>query len=246
MSPQELLTRTFVDLADNLVDDFDVVDLLTLLTDRCVEAFDVTDAGLVLAAPVGAELQVMASSSRTMRDLEIYELQSHEGPCLDCYRTGEPLENVVLANALDRWPRFGPVAIAAGFESVSAQPMRLRGTSIGALNLFCAPGASLSQDDLAGARGFADVATIAILQHQASVDAQVLNNQLQQALTSRVVIEQAKGMLAERADLSIDEAFGVLRRYARAHNIKLHELARSFLDGKVATSTLSGRPTPGP
>lgn len=238
MASQEVLTRTLVELADNLVDDFDVVDLLTLLTDRCVEAFDVSDAGLMLAAPMGGDLRVMASSSATMRDIELYEVQSSEGPCLDCYRTGEPVVNEALETTAPRWPRFTPVALAAGFRSVSALPMKLRGTTIGALNLFHVEATPMSASDISGARAFADVATIAILQHRAADDARTINEQLNHALNSRIVLEQAKGMLAERADLGVDEAFAWLRSHARRHNLRLVDLARGFIDGDVPLNSI--------
>src|SRR5438874_11124344 len=129
------LARTLVELADTLVDDFDVVELLTMLTDRCVEVLDVSAAGLMLVAAEG-DLRVMASSSEAMRVLELFELQSQEGPCLDCYRSGEPVLNQDLAGAHGRWPRFAPVAVDDGFRSAYALPLRLRDVVIGALNLF--------------------------------------------------------------------------------------------------------------
>lgn len=245
MASQDLLTRTLVELADNLVEDFDVVELLTLLTDRCLEAFDVDDAGILLASPIGGPLQVMASSSAAMRDLELYELQSSDGPCLDSFHSGDALTNVRLDTTAERWPRFGPAAIDAGFQSVSAIPMRLRGHTIGALNLFCAGPGTLSDADLSAARAFADVATIAILQHQAAIDSQTLNEQLNQALNSRIVIEQAKGMLAERAGIDVNEAFDRLRQYARSHNLRLASVAQDFIDGDLDRNKFaSPSPTP--
>jgi GAF domain-containing protein len=245
MADQDVLTRTFVELADTLVDDFDVVDLLTLLTDRCVEAFDVGAAGIMLAPPSGGELRVMASSSPTMRDLELYELQSREGPCLDCYRSGEPVAHEELAPG-GRWPAFTPLALEAGFRAVSAVPLRLRGVTIGALNLFRATSGPLAPADLSAARAFADVATIAILQHRAVSDAQRVNEQLSHALTSRVVLEQAKGMLAERAGLEVGEAFEWLRGYARNHNLQLGVVAERVLGGTLTVDALRppghGRP----
>lgn len=238
MVDQDILARTLVELADTLVDDFDVVDLLSLLTDRCLEAFEVQGAGLMLAEPVGGNLRVMASSSGTMRDLELYELQTSDGPCIDCYRTGEPVLNQDLATAAQRWPRFTPAAVAVGFESVSAIPMRLRGTTIGALNLFRTDSSPMCDSDLASARTLADVATIAILQHQASLDALTLNTQLNHALNSRIVIEQAKGMLAERAAIDVDEAFRWLRGHARRHNLRLASLSQDFLDGTVTHQSI--------
>lgn len=245
MATPEILIRTLVELADTLVDDFDVVDLLTLLTDRCCDAFEVSDAGLMLAAPTGGHLRVMASSSATMRALELYEVQEQEGPCLDAYRTGEQVANEDLATARERWPRFTPVALEAGVRSVSAIPMRLRGMTIGALNLFRADTGGLGTDDLAAARAFADVATIAILQHRAADDARTVNVQLNNALNSRIVIEQAKGMLAQGANLDMNEAFTWLRNHARNHNLRLVDLAHDLIDGKMPLESIE-RPLPPP
>lgn len=197
MPRETMLAKTLVELADTLVADFDVVELLTLLTDGCIDVLDVGAAGLMLIAPDG-DLRVMASSSETMRVLELFELQAREGPCLDCYRRGQPVLNQELATASDRWPRFAPEALAAGFRTAHALPMRLRGTVIGALNLFHIHAGDMRQADIDAAQAMADVATIAILQHRATQEAQLLNEQLNQALNSRIVIEQAKGMLAER------------------------------------------------
>ena len=230
MTTEALLARTMVDLADTLVDDFDVVDLLTLLTDRCVEVLDVAAAGLMLVAPEG-DLRVVASSSEEMRVLELFELQSEEGPCLDCYRTGEAVLNQNLIKVGGRWPRFGPVALEAGFRSVHAVPMRLRGVVIGALNLFRADEGEV--EDVLVAQVLADLATIAILQQRAASQAHIVNEQLHHALNSRVVIEQAKGMLAERTGLDMGEAFSWLRIHARNHNRLLADVARAVIDGTL-------------
>src|SRR5687768_1257298 len=189
MPREALLARTLVELADTLVDDFDVVELLTLLTDRCVEVLDVAAAGIMLVAPEG-DLRTMASSSEAIRLLELAELQSEEGPCLDCYRSAEAVISSDLRTATDRWPRFASEAVAAGFDSVCAIPMRLRGTVIGALNLFRADVGEMGQPDLHAAQALADVATIAILQHRAVLGSQLVNEQLQNALNSCIVIEQ--------------------------------------------------------
>jgi GAF domain-containing protein len=231
-----LLARTLVELADTLVDDFDVVELLTLLADRCVEMLGVAAAGLMLVAPEG-DLRVVASSSEAMRVVELFELQSHEGPCLDCYRTGEPVLNQDLARLDGRWPRFAPVASEAGFRSVHALPMRLRGVVIGALNLFRTDEGTMTGADVVAGQALADVATIAILQHRAALEAHVLNEQLNYALNSRVVIEQAKGVLAERAGLDMEQAFSLLRNRARDHNLRLAVVAQDTID-----STLAGGP----
>jgi GAF domain-containing protein len=227
------LARTMVDLADTLVDNFDVVELLTLLADRCVEVLDVSAAGLMLVAPEG-DLRVVASSSEEMRLVELFEIQSEEGPCTDCYRSGEAVLNQNLALAGDRWPRFGPVALQAGFRSVYAVPMRLRGVIIGALNLFRADEGELQEGDALVAQALADVATIAILQHRAAFEAHRLTDQLHHALNSRIVIEQAKGMLAERAGLDMEQAFSWLRNHARNHNLLLVDVARAVIEGTIA------------
>jgi GAF domain-containing protein len=234
MPREALLARTFVELADTLVDDFDVVELLTLLTDRCVEVLDVSAAGLMLVAPEG-DLRVVASSSEEMRVVELFELQSEEGPCPDCYRTGEPVLNQNLATDNGRWPRFAPFALEAGFRSVHALPMRLRGVTIGALNLFRADEGPLEEADVVAAQALADVATIAILQHRAVIQTHIVNEQLNHALNSRIMIEQAKGMLAERVGLDMQDAFWWLRNHARNHNLLLVDVAQSVIAGTVAS-----------
>ena len=232
MSREALLTRTLVELADTLVDDFDVVDLLTLLADRCVEVLDVSAAGLMLVAPEG-DLRVVASSSEEMRLVELFELQTQEGPCPDAYRTGQPTLNRDLVEDGARWPRFGPVALKAGFRAVHALPMRLRGETIGALNLFRADEGTLDEDDVVLAQALTDVATIAVLQHRAAVEAHIVIDQLNHALNSRIVIEQAKGVIAERSQLDMDQAFCWLRQHARSHNLLLVDVAQGVVDGTV-------------
>jgi GAF domain-containing protein len=244
MPKQALFARTLVELADTLVADFDVVELLTRLSDRCVDVLDVAAAGLMLVAPDG-DLRVMASSSEAMRVLELFELQSKEGPCLDCYLSGKPVVNQDLARSDSRWPRFANEAIAAGFRSVHALPMRLRGTVIGALNLFHVEPGEMQEADVEAAQALADVATIAILQHRATLEAQVINQQLAHALNSRIVIEQAKGMVAERETLNMEEAFSALRGYARNHNLRLAEVAEAIIAGSLAASALGSRPRAG-
>jgi GAF domain-containing protein len=227
MPRQALLAQTMVELADTLVDDFDVIELLTRLTDRCVDVLDVAAAGLMLVTPDG-DLRVMASSSDAMRVLELIEEQADEGPCPDCFRAGAPIVNQRLDLAIDRWPRFAPKAIDAGFRSVSALPMRLRGQMIGALNMFRIDEGEMREQDVAAAQAFADVATIAVLQNRAVTEAQLLNEQLTHALNTRIVIEQAKGVIAERAGLDMADAFARLRRHARNHNLRLADVAREI------------------
>jgi len=236
MPREAQLVRTMVDLADSLVDEFDIVDLLTTLTDRCVEVLDIAAAGIMLAAPEG-DLRLMTASSEAMRIVELFELQAHEGPCLDCYLSGRPVVNQNLA-AGERWPRFGSFALAAGYRAADAIPMRLRTQTIGALNLFRTETGSLSDEDLTVAQALADVATITILQHRKIEDADVLNAQLSQALNSRIVIEQAKGMLAEARRLDVSDAFALLRNHARNHNVRLADLATDVVHGTITPSAL--------
>ncbi len=242
MPREALLARTLVELADTLVADYDVVELLTLLTDRCVDVLDVGAAGLMLVGPDG-ELRVMASSSEAMRVLELFELQSQEGPCLDCYRSGEPVVNQDLATVNGRWPRFAPEALATGFRSVHALPMRLRGSVIGALNLFHINPGEMRAADVEAAQALADVATIGILQHRAASEAQVINDQLSNALNTRIVIEQAKGVVAERENLDMEQAFSALRNHARNHNLRLADVANGIISGTLDASLLD-RPRP--
>lgn len=171
MRRETLLAQSLVRLADTLFDDFDVVDLLTLLADCSVEVLGVSAAGLMLAGPNG-DLRVLASSSEEMRLVELFELQAQDGPCLECYRSGERVLNQNLSTSGGRWPRFAPVALDAGFRSVSAVPMRHRGLTIGALNLFRADSGALDDTGVVAAQSLADVATIAILQNRAAVDAE--------------------------------------------------------------------------
>ena len=238
-----LLAQTFVDIVDTLVDDFDVVDLLTLVTDRCVDVLDVSAAGLMLVSPEG-DLRVVAFTSEAVRIVELFELQSKEGPCVDAYRSGQSIVNQDLTkvNTNTRWSHFAPVALEAGFRSVHALPMRLRGDIIGALNLFRAVEGDLDELDIVAAQALADVATIAILHHRAASEAQLVNEQLTHALNSRIVIEQAKGMLAERTGLNMEDAFSRLRKYARDHNLRLVDVALGIVNGTLKPDALTKAP----
>ena len=241
MSREALLVRTLVELADTLVDDFDVVEALTRLADRCVELFDISAAGVMLVAPEG-DLRVVASSSEAMRVVELFELQAQEGPCPECFHIGQPVVDADLASGEHRWPAFAPVAIEAGFRSVHAVPMRLRGESVGALNLFGAEAGGLDGADAIAGRALADVATIAVVQHRATRHAQAVTEQLDHALNSRVLIEQAKGVLAERTGLDMERAFSRLRDYARTHNLGLSDVAQRMIDGRLDVAALPSVP----
>ena len=238
MTREAMPALTLVTLADTLVDEFDVVDLFTLLATRCVEMLDVDAAGLMLVAPDGS-LRVIASSSEAMRVLELFELEAQEGPCLECYQTGLPVVNQDLAGPSTAWPRFAAEALDAGFRSVHALPMRLRGRVVGALNLFHSSTGLLDEADVEAAQALADVATIAVLQHRAASEAQELSDKLSHALNSRVLIEQAKGIIAERRGLEMAEAFQLLRQHARNNNLRLTDVARSVTEGTTLTADLA-------
>ena len=240
---EEMLLDTFVTLSDTLVEDFDLVEVLSLLSERCVELFDAEAAGVMLVGAGGA-LQLLASSSERMRLLELFELQRDEGPCPDCYRSGEPVVAADLRQATERWPTFAAEALRTDFQAVHALPMRVRRDTIGALNLFRNTVGTLSEADLRAARALADVATLSILQHRSPGDAQGLARQLQQALNVRVVIEQAKGVLAERSKVNMEEAFLLLRRYARDQHQRLNQVALDVTEGTLQASAFGTAPRP--
>jgi transcriptional regulator with GAF, ATPase, and Fis domain len=229
----ELLSNAFVELADTMVAEFDVIDFLHLLTQRSVQLLDASAAGVLLADPRG-ELRLVAASTEAVRVLELFQLQNDQGPCLDCFRTGQPVAAADLTAAGQTWPQFAAAAREAGFAAVHALPMRLRAQIIGALNLFRATPGAPSYEDLRVGQALADVATIGLLQERSARRGEILHEQLQGALNSRVAIEQAKGKLAERLGLDIDMAFTTLRDYARARNLRLSDLAQAFIDGTPA------------
>jgi transcriptional regulator with GAF, ATPase, and Fis domain len=229
MSEQQL-AAAFVEMADTLVDDFDLIDFLHVLTDRCVRLLNVSAAGLLLTDQRGA-LQLVAASTEQTRLLELFQLQTDQGPCVECFRTGRPVEVVDLAAATERWPRFVGAARRTGFAAVHALPMRLRSDVIGALNLFSTRARPLGPDTVRLGQALADVATIGLLQARAIRQRDILAEQLQTALNSRVLIEQAKGVIAERRHIDMDQSFTLLRTSARTRNRRLSDLARAVVDG---------------
>jgi GAF domain-containing protein len=244
-SREAWLAATLVELADTLVDEFDMVEFLQLLARRCVELFGAVEAGLMLADPAGT-LRYMASSSERAKILELFELQGEEGPCLDCFRSGEQVVNQRLTDPPGRWPRFSVKAQAAGFVSAHALPLRVRGTVIGAINLFHATDHQLGAADVQLGQAMADIATIGILQARTLSQATVLADQLQAALKSRITLEQAKGRLAERVGVDLDQAFTQLRAFSRSNNRGLTSVAEAFLTGDLTADDLtSGAAGPG-
>jgi GAF domain-containing protein len=234
---EEWLARTFVELADTLVADFDVIEFMSVLVDRCAELLGSAEVGLALAATRG-ELRVMASSTERMRALELIEFQNDEGPCRDCLHSGEQVLNARLDDSQQRWPRFTPEARDAGFQMAHALPLRLRSDVIGAMNIFSPDLRELSPEDVNLVQALADAATIGILQERAVKHGVDLAGQLQGALNSRIVIEQAKGIVAERRHVDMDQAFAMLRSYARSNRIQLSNVARAIIDRSLEPAAL--------
>jgi GAF domain-containing protein len=238
MTREADLLAAFIEFADTIVDEYDVVEFLHRLAMRCVELVHATEAGIMLADHDGT-LHYVASSSERMRLIELFELQHEQGPCLDAYRDGIAVHTSLSTEAFERWPRFAPHAQEVGFESVAALPMRLRSEVIGALNIFSSRPEPLGIEDQQVAQALADIATIGILQERALHDARLVTSQLEGALESRIVIEQAKGIVAERNQVSIDTAFTLLRTYARSHNELLSKTAAEIVVGNLATDALT-------
>jgi GAF domain-containing protein len=235
---EQTLVEAFVRLADTLVTDYDVIDLFHGLCADCVSLLDADAAGLLLTDQRGS-LQLVSASNEQAQVVELFQLQADQGPCLDCFRTGEQVRVDDLSTE-DRWPRFTARARANGLGSVHALPMRLRGEVVGALNLFHRQHHVMDEADLGVGQALADVATIAILTDRSSRQRELLTEQLQAALTSRVVIEQAKGVLAERGRIGLDEAFARMRSYARGHQLRLADVARDVVEDLIDTAALLG------
>ncbi|MEV0444185.1 GAF and ANTAR domain-containing protein [Streptomyces spectabilis] len=228
---EERLAAAFVELADTLVDDFDTVGFLHLLATRCVDLLDVAAAGVTLSVPESAPLT--SGSDEHSNRLEQLAVEWDEGPGLDCLRSGRVVDGALLANGRPhaRWPRFAPHALLSGFASVAATPLRLRGRTIGALSLFRQQPETPPVAQLRLAQALARLATIGILQQRAAHRQRVIVGQLETALRSRVVIEQAKGALSHRHRISVDEAFTLLRQYARSQRRLLTAVAEEVLNG---------------
>jgi GAF domain-containing protein len=230
------LVRAFVRLADTLVADYDVIELFHGLCADCVDLIDAHAAGLLLSDQRGT-LQAVSASTEAAQLVELFQLQADEGPCLDAFRTSTQVVSAELGRET-RWPRFTARAAEHGFAAVHALPMRLRGTTIGALNLFHREPHTLPASEVAVAQALADVATIAILSDRGTREREALTEQLQAALTSRVIIEQAKGILAERGQIGLDEAFVRLRAHARSTQQRMSDLAHGIIDGSHDTGHL--------
>ncbi len=234
---EALVADAFVELVNQLAIGFDVVDLLTVLTSRCVELLDAAAAGLLLADGQG-HLRVMAASSEEIRLLELFQVQNDQGPCLDCFAAGSTVSSGNLTTE-SRWPEFAAVSVAAGFVAVCAIPLRIGPRVLGALNLFMDRPTELTAAQVHLARALADVASIAIVQGELARRSELVQSQLEHALQSRIVIEQAKGMIAQRAATDMDDAFSRLRSFARRNNRQLTEVARSLAEGVLDVDQIS-------
>ena len=237
----DLLSDTFVDLADTMVAEFDVIDFLDMLADRSARLLNVSAVGVLLADPRG-QLRVAAASSEAAGLVELFQIQNDQGPCLDCFRTGRAVTAAGLVEQDHRWPRFATAATQAGFGAVHALPMRLRDQVVGALNLFRTVPGPFDAAELRIGQALADVATIGLLHERNVRRSESVAEQLQGALNSRVVIEQAKGKLAERRSVNMDQAFVLLRDYARNSNQRLTDVARNF----VTSAATADFPPPPP
>jgi GAF domain-containing protein len=233
----ERLARIFVEASDTLVAEFDLIDFLHMLTVRTADLVEAAAAGLLLADQRG-RLEFMAASDENTALLELFQVQNHEGPCLDAFRTAAPVINADLRAATARWPRFAPRATSAGFRSVHAFPLRLRSEVIGALNVFGAHTGGLDDSDVPIVQALADVAAIGLLQERAIRRGEILTEQLQGALNSRIVIEQAKGAVAQAYGITVDEAFRLIRSFARRNNRRLGEVAQTMVSDPAGPSML--------
>jgi transcriptional regulator with GAF, ATPase, and Fis domain len=235
------LSEVFVEVADTLVEDFDLIEYLQRLTSHTSELFDARAAGLLFGDHRG-RLQLMAASDERAEMLELFQVQADEGPCQDCYREGTPIVNADLRAATEKWPQFAPRAVAAGYRSVHAFPLRLRGQTYGALNMFGRDVGDMSASETRIVQALADVATIGLLQERAIRQGEVLTEQLQNALNSRIAVEQAKGVLAQIHGGTPDQAFELLRGYSRNHRVPLSDVAHAVVTDPTSVPQLT---TPG-
>ena len=245
MIAADQLAEVFVEVADTLVDDFDVIEFLETLTKHTAEISSAASAGLLLADAHG-QLQYMAASAESVKLLELFQLQYQEGPCLDCFRTGTAVVNTDLHEAAERWPLFAPRAVTAGFHSVHAFPLRHRQKVIGALNMFSSHTGLLEQADVRILQSLADIATIGLLQERSIRSGEVLTEQLQSALNSRITIEQAKGVLARTHGLDVNAAFELMRSYARRNHHRLTDVAHEIVSDPTSHPILTTAATTPP
>ncbi|WP_327634353.1 GAF and ANTAR domain-containing protein [Kribbella sp. NBC_00482] len=224
--------EVFIELSDTLVDDFDIIEFLDRLAAHCSELLGVSACGILLADHHGA-LNLVAASTEQARLVELTQLQNLEGPCFDAFSSGRPVQHPDLRSARGHWPRFTAAAVTEGYLSVQALPMRLRNTVLGAVNLFSKTTGELDADTITLGQALADAATIGIVHQRALARQEIVTEQLQTALNSRILIEQAKGFLSHSLDIAVDEAFDILRSYARANNRRLTEVAEDVVQARL-------------
>lgn len=239
---QGTATVAFVELVNELVDDFDIIDVLTELTARCVELLDTAAAGILLVDSHGT-LRVIGASSEQAHLLELLQIQNDEGPSMDCYQSGQVIASADLTDRTP-WPRFAAASVGHGYLAVYAIPMGTKDFTMGCLNLFMTESTALAAADIALARGLADVATLAIAQNRLTEETAVREAQLQHVMDSRIVIEQAKGMVAAQRDVDMDHAFSWLRTQARSTNRRLTGVANEVIAGALAAGTHTGAAPP--
>lgn len=229
---ETLLVQTFVTLADSMVADYDVIDLLQNLVDQTTELFDASASGIILG-PDAEHLEVIVSTSEESRLVGLMQIRAAEGPCVEAVSSGQVVSVVDMAEMRNRWPEFAAEVAATDYLSVHAIPLRLRGETIGSLNLFRDHEGALNEEDAVAAQALSDVATISVLQERAIRDSTVIRDQLQRALNSRVVIEQAKGVLAHTHQLDMDAAFRLLRQHARSTQAPIAVVAAGVVDRSI-------------
>ncbi|WP_347359764.1 GAF and ANTAR domain-containing protein [Streptomyces sp. 150FB] len=239
MSREQQVSAVFVQVADSLTDDFDLIEFLEQLCAHCVTLLDVSATGILLANGKG-NLHTIAASDETTHLLELFALQHDQGPCVECYKSSTARTNIDLsdAEATEAWPAFAENARSSGFRTSHTFPLRLRDRAVGALNLFHTSVQPLTPQDASLAQALADVATIALLQQRALDQQYIEKAQLQRALTSRIIIEQAKGILAERWQTDVDAAFAALRTYARSNRMRLSDCARQIIEQTLDTAVI--------
>ncbi|MFJ5049950.1 ANTAR domain-containing protein [Streptomyces sp. NPDC088719] len=240
MSREQQVSEVFVKVADSLIDDFDVIDFLEELCAHCVSLLDVSAAGILLGNEKSL-LHTVAASDENTHLLELFAVQHDQGPCVDCYETGKARANIDLHDLADTgsWPAFAEQARDSGFQTSHVFPLRLRSRAVGAMNLFHTSRQPLSPQDASLAQALADIATIALLQQRDIGQEQLEKSQLQRALSSRIVIEQAKGILAERGNVTPDNAYNALRAYARGRQLRVSDCARQIIDQSLDTDQIS-------
>ena len=229
------LVATFVSVADSLVAEYDIVDLLQILVDDCTELFDASAAGILLVTPEGA-LEVVAATNERSEFLSLLQARSGEGPCVETITIGRPVSVPDVSDTDPRWSLFASASLRSGYRAIHSIPMRLRDSTIGSLNLFRASIGRLNEPDAVAVQALADVATIAILNERAHRESDQTREQLQRALDSRIVIEQAKGVLSQRLGVDMGEAFGLIRAHSRSTRSRMRDVAGAIVSGRLHLS----------